>query len=36
MFSGKHAHRILSSVGHNVPQEAPQDFAKAMVEFDSY
>ncbi|MFB7456803.1 alpha/beta fold hydrolase [Streptomyces sp. NPDC056188] len=30
-FSGKYAHRTLK-VGHNVPQEAPVDFAKAVVD----
>ena len=30
-------HRIIKGgIGHNVPQEAPQDFAKAVVEVDSY
>jgi len=32
-FSGKYAHRtITGGVGHNVPQEAPQAFAKAIVD----
>ena len=36
-FSGKYTHRIVKGgIGHNVPQEAPQDFAKAVVEVDSY
>src|SRR5437867_6580397 len=36
-FSGKYTHRIIKGgIGHNVPQEAPQDFAKAVVEVDSY
>jgi pimeloyl-ACP methyl ester carboxylesterase len=35
-FSGKYSHRILSGIGHNVPQEAPQAFAEAVVEVDSY
>jgi pimeloyl-ACP methyl ester carboxylesterase len=34
-FSGKYAHRILGGIGHNVPQEAPQDFADAVVDADS-
>lgn len=33
-FSGKYAHRIFPGIGHNVPQEAPQDFAKAIFEVD--
>ncbi|OUL36538.1 alpha/beta hydrolase [Nostoc sp. T09] len=36
-FSGKYSHRtIKGGVGHNLPQEAPQEFAKAVVEVDSY
>lgn len=36
-FSGKYAHRIINGgVGHNLPQEAPQEFAKAVVEVDGY
>jgi pimeloyl-ACP methyl ester carboxylesterase len=34
-FSGKYSHRILKGIGHNVPQEAPQAFAKAIVDVDS-
>jgi pimeloyl-ACP methyl ester carboxylesterase len=36
-FSGKYSHRVIKGgVGHNLPQEAPQDFARAVVEVDSY
>jgi pimeloyl-ACP methyl ester carboxylesterase len=35
-FSGKYSHRILNGIGHNVPQEAPDAFAKAVVEVDGY
>ena len=35
-FSGKYSHKILNGIGHNVPQEAPQAFADAIVEVDSY
>jgi pimeloyl-ACP methyl ester carboxylesterase len=36
-FSGKYAHRVISGgVGHNLPQEAPQAFAEAVVEVDRY
>ncbi|HEX9255693.1 MAG TPA: alpha/beta hydrolase, partial [Candidatus Angelobacter sp.] len=36
-FSGKYAHRIIKGgVGHNLPQEAPQDFADAVVEVHGY
>ena len=32
-FSGKYAHRtITGGIGHNLPQEAPQAFAKAIVD----
>jgi pimeloyl-ACP methyl ester carboxylesterase len=34
-FSGKYEHRLLSGgVGHNPPQEAPQAFAKAVIDAD--
>ena len=36
LFSGKYSHRVLKGIGHNVPQEAPQAFAKAVVEVDGY
>jgi pimeloyl-ACP methyl ester carboxylesterase len=36
-FSGKYEHRISNGgVGHNLPQEAPQDFAKAIMDVDGY
>lgn len=35
-FSGKYSHRIFKSIGHNVPQEAPQAFAQAVVDVDGY
>jgi pimeloyl-ACP methyl ester carboxylesterase len=36
-FSGKYAHRIITGgVGHNLPQEAPEAFAKAVIEVDGY
>ncbi len=36
-FSGKYANRIITGgVGHNLPQEAPQAFAEAVVEVDGY
>ncbi len=36
-FSGKYSHQIIKGgVGHNLPQEAPQAFAKAVVEVDGY
>ena len=34
-FTGRYAHRIIAGgVGHNLPQEAPQAFAEAIVEVD--
>jgi pimeloyl-ACP methyl ester carboxylesterase len=34
-FSGKYQHRIINGgVGHNLPQEAPQAFAQAVVDVD--
>ena len=36
-FSGKYTHRTLNGgIGHNLPQEAPQAFAEAIVEVDGY
>jgi pimeloyl-ACP methyl ester carboxylesterase len=36
-FSGKYAHRLIrGGVGHNLPQEAPQAFAEAVLEVDGY
>ena len=36
MFTGKYTHKVLDGIGHNVPQEAPQQFADAIIEADSY
>jgi pimeloyl-ACP methyl ester carboxylesterase len=34
-FSGKYAHRTIEGgIGHNLPQEAPQAFAQAVVDVD--
>jgi pimeloyl-ACP methyl ester carboxylesterase len=34
-FTGKYAHRdIAGGIGHNLPQEAPEAFAKAMIDVD--
>ncbi|HSH91225.1 MAG TPA: alpha/beta hydrolase [Ramlibacter sp.] len=30
-FSGKRSHRVVSGVGHNMPQEVPQVFADAVL-----
>jgi pimeloyl-ACP methyl ester carboxylesterase len=36
-FSGKYSHQTINGgIGHNLPQEAPQEFAKAVVEVDGY
>jgi pimeloyl-ACP methyl ester carboxylesterase len=36
-FSGKYSHRtIKGGIGHNLPQEAPQEFVKAVVDVDGY
>ena len=36
-FSGKYAHRLITGgVGHNLPQEAPEAFAQAVVDVDGY
>jgi pimeloyl-ACP methyl ester carboxylesterase len=36
-FSGKYAHRLITGgIGHNLPQEAPQAFGKAIVDVDRY
>jgi pimeloyl-ACP methyl ester carboxylesterase len=31
-FTGPYEHRILDGIGHNVPQEAPEAFAEAVIE----
>jgi pimeloyl-ACP methyl ester carboxylesterase len=36
-FSGKYAHRVIKGgIGHNLPQEAPEAFAEAVLEVDGY
>jgi hypothetical protein len=36
-FVGPYAHRTLSGgVDHNLPQEAPQQFAGAVIEVDGF
>jgi len=36
-FSGRYVHRIVTGgVGHNLPQEAPQAFAEAVIEVDAF
>jgi pimeloyl-ACP methyl ester carboxylesterase len=32
-FSGKYSHRtIAGGIGHNLPQEAPREFAQAVID----
>jgi pimeloyl-ACP methyl ester carboxylesterase len=36
-FSGKYAHRVITEgIGHNLPQEAPQAFAQAVIDVDGF
>jgi pimeloyl-ACP methyl ester carboxylesterase len=35
-FTGRYAHRLIKGAGHNLPQEAPQAFAEAVVEIAGY
>ena len=36
-FSGRYVHRtITGGIGHNLPQEAPNAFAEAVIEVDGY
>jgi pimeloyl-ACP methyl ester carboxylesterase len=36
-FTGKYEHRLIAGgIGHNLPQEAPQAFAQAVVDVDRY
>ena len=36
-FTGKYEHRnVTGGIGHNLPQEAPQAFAKAVIDVDGY
>ena len=37
MFSGKYQHRLLTGgIGHNPPQEAPKEFAQAVIDVDGF
>jgi pimeloyl-ACP methyl ester carboxylesterase len=36
LYTGKYSHRILNGIGHNVPQEAPKEFAQAVIDVDGY
>jgi len=36
-FTGKYEFRLVTGgIGHNLPQEAPQDFAKAVIDVDHF
>jgi pimeloyl-ACP methyl ester carboxylesterase len=35
-FTGPYSHRVLDGIGHNVPQEAPDAFADAVLEVASH
>jgi pimeloyl-ACP methyl ester carboxylesterase len=35
-FTGRYAHRVLPGIGHNVPQEAPEAFARAIIDVDHF
>ncbi len=36
-FSGRYAHRLITGgIGHNLPQEAPQAFADAVIDVDRH
>jgi pimeloyl-ACP methyl ester carboxylesterase len=36
-FSGRYSHRTIEGgIGHNLPQEAPEAFADAVIDVDSY
>ena len=36
-FSGPYAHRVITGgIGHNLPQEAPEAFAQAVLDVDRY
>ena len=36
-FAGRYAHRLITGgIGHNLPQEAPQAFAQAVIDVAGY
>ncbi|MEM5425423.1 alpha/beta fold hydrolase [Paraburkholderia ferrariae] len=35
-FSGRHENRIVRNAGHNLPQEAPEVFAKAVLDVNAW
>jgi pimeloyl-ACP methyl ester carboxylesterase len=35
-FTGRYEHRVLDGIGHDVPQEDPRAFAKAVIDVDAF
>jgi hypothetical protein len=36
-FTGRHEHRVVGGgIGHDLPQEAPQAFAQAVLDVDGW
>ena len=36
-FTGKYEYRLITGgIGHNLPQEAPQAFAQAVIDVDGF
>ena len=35
-FSNLKIHTLLKNVGHNVPQEAPEEFSKLIMDVNKY
>lgn len=35
-LTGKYSHKTLNGIGHNVPQEAPEEFAKTTIEAERF
>ena len=35
-FTGRYDHRVLDGIGHNVPQEDPRAFARAVIDVDGF
>ena len=35
-FIGRHENRVLAGVGHNLPQEAPEAFSRAIVDINDW
>jgi pimeloyl-ACP methyl ester carboxylesterase len=36
-FTGKYTHRLITGgIGHNLPQEAPREFAQAVIDADAF